>query len=234
LSLLDGELHWHHSTDDNLASATLAAEETSQPGSYNNISSIRNKKQKKAAAAATTTATAATTNAEAATHTTTPPSTSTRSAVALNLRKFPLKITHAVLLTTMLRAILHRVGAYSSILLAEALKFHISSASATLLLRVCVLFIRGLCVPLEELENRKHNNKNKNNSKNNNCKNNKDGKKRQLEVEDADDGESTLLLLGGESGSSSTVAIMPIVSYLGVNDDKHVKRAVVWAEVRKW
>lgn len=56
-------------------------------------------------------------------------------------------ITHLDLVRVVAESLLLRAGAFSSILLGEAIRRHLSPASSLLLLRVFVHMLRGLCAP---------------------------------------------------------------------------------------
>ena len=57
-------------------------------------------------------------------------------------------VTIGVLMSMMIESIIRRRAAYSTILLSDTLKKFISPSFAVILLRVIMLFLKGLCTPL--------------------------------------------------------------------------------------
>ena len=57
-------------------------------------------------------------------------------------------MTHGQLLTAMMESIIRRTSSYSTILLSDALKSLVTPSFSLILLRVVILFLKGLCAPL--------------------------------------------------------------------------------------
>lgn len=62
--------------------------------------------------------------------------------------KKSITVTIGVLMSMMIESLIRRRAAYSTILLSDTLKKFISPSFAVILLRVIMLFLKGLCTPL--------------------------------------------------------------------------------------